>query len=71
VASATGLTAPKLSGNSIDELYQAESGMLQTQRLISLFQLPVSYALSPAVKDWSQERDGARHLENVWLGSKP
>ena len=71
VASATGLAAPKLSGNSIDELYQAESGMLQTQRLISLFQLPVSYALSPAVKDWSQERDGARHLENVWLGSKP
>lgn len=71
MASATGLAAPKLSGNSIDELYQAESGMLQTQRLISLFQLPVSYALSPVVKDWSQQPDGARHLENVWLGSKP
>jgi peptide/nickel transport system substrate-binding protein len=71
VASATGLATPKLSGASVDELYQAESAMLQTQRLVSLFQLPVSYALSPAVKDWSQERDGARHLENVWLGSKP
>jgi ABC-type transport system substrate-binding protein len=71
VASATGLPASKLIGNSVDELYQAESGMLQTQRLIALFQLPVSYALSPTLKDWSQERDGSRHLENVWLGSKP
>jgi peptide/nickel transport system substrate-binding protein len=70
-ASATGLPAPKINGDSVDELYQAENGMLQTQRLIALFQLPVSYALSPAVKDWSQERDGSRHLENLWLGSKP
>jgi peptide/nickel transport system substrate-binding protein len=70
-ASETGLLAPKLSGDSVDELYQAESGMLQSQRLIALFQLPVSYALSPAVRDWNQERDGSRHLENVWLGSKP
>jgi peptide/nickel transport system substrate-binding protein len=70
-ASETGLLAPKLSGDSVDELYQAESGMLQSQRLIALFQLPVSYALSPAVRDWNQERDGSRHLENVWLGSRP
>jgi ABC-type transport system substrate-binding protein len=67
----TGVPAPKLTGNSVDDLYQAESGMLQSQRLIALFQLPVSYALSPAVRDWGQERDGSRHLENVWLGSKP
>ncbi len=65
------MPAPKLSGNSVDDLYQGESWMLQAQRLIPLFQLPVSYALSPTVQDWSQDRDGSRHLENVWLGSKP
>jgi ABC-type transport system substrate-binding protein len=70
-ASATGVPAPKLSGRSVDELYQSESGMMQSQRLIALFQLPVTYALGPTVKDWSPERAGARHLENVWLGSKP
>jgi peptide/nickel transport system substrate-binding protein len=69
-AAANGMAAPKLSGNSADDLYQGESGMLQAQRLIPLFQLPVSYALSPAVKDWDQDRDGSRHLENVWLGNK-
>ena len=70
-AAASGMPAPKLSGDSADDLYRGESAMLQAQRLIPLFQLPVSYALSPAVKDWNQDRDGSRHLENVWLGSKP
>lgn len=70
-AVATGLPAPTLSGNSANDLYQGESGMLQAQRLIPLFQLPVSCTLSPTVKEWSQDRDGSRHLENVWLGSKP
>jgi MarR-like DNA-binding transcriptional regulator SgrR of sgrS sRNA len=71
IAASAGLTAPKFTGNSAEDLYQAESGMLQAQRIIPLFQLPVSYALSPAVKDWSQDRDGGEHLENVWVGSKP
>jgi ABC-type transport system substrate-binding protein len=71
VASATNLVMPKFSGNSIDELYRAESGLLQTQRMIPLFHLPVSYALTATVKDWSQDRDGARHLESTWLGSRP
>jgi len=65
------LAAPKVNGEGVDELYRAESALLQTQRMIPLFQLPVSYALSPAVKDWSEDRDGGRHLESVWLGSKP
>lgn len=70
-ATAAGLTAPKFSGSSVQELYQAENALLQAQKIIPLFQLPVAYALSPAVKDWRQDRDGTVHLENVWLGSKP
>ena len=71
MAASTGLTAPKLTGNSADDLYRAESEILRTQRIIPLFQLPVSYALSPAVKDWSQDRDGSEYLEDVWMGSRP
>jgi hypothetical protein len=67
----TGLLAPKINGASVDDLYQAESAMLQTQKVIPLFQLPASYALSGAVKDWSEYRDGSVHLDSVWLGSKP
>src|SRR5579864_7734611 len=70
-ATAAGLTAPKFSGSSVQELYQAENGLLQAQKIIPLFQLPVVYALSPAVKDWRQDRDGTVHLENAWLGNKP
>jgi hypothetical protein len=71
VAASVGLAAPKFPGNSAEDLYQVESTMLRAQRIIPLFHLPVGYALSPAVKDWTQDRDGSEHLENVWIGSKP
>jgi len=70
-AMAAGLAEPKFSGTSVDNLYQAENGLLQAQKLIPLFQLPVAYALSPSLKNWRQDRDGTVHLENVWLESKP
>jgi peptide/nickel transport system substrate-binding protein len=71
IAATIGVAAPRLNGNSVDDLYQSENAMLQTQRLVPLFQLPVAYALNPTVHEWSQDRDGSWHLENVWLGSKP
>jgi ABC-type transport system substrate-binding protein len=71
VAMNTGLLDPKIGGGSVDDLYRAENAMLQTQKVIPLFQLPASYALSVAVKDWSEDRDGSVHLDNVWLGGKP
>ena len=70
-ASIVGTPPPKLSGSSADDLYQAENSILQTQRVIPLFQLPTSTALSVAVKDWDEDRDGTLHLDNIWLGSKP
>jgi len=70
-ASAVGAPLPKISGSSADDLYQAENNIVQTQRVIPLFQLPTSFALSIAVKDWDESRDGTLHLDNVWLGGKP
>jgi ABC-type transport system substrate-binding protein len=69
IAATLGLPAPKFGTGSTDELHQAESSLLQTQKLIPLFQLPVSYALNTSVQDWDQDLDGSWHLDNAWLGS--
>jgi ABC-type transport system substrate-binding protein len=69
VAAIMGTPTPKPGSGSTEDLYQAENAMLQTQRLIPLFQLPASYALNSSVQDWDQDRDGRWHLEDVWLGS--
>jgi len=60
-------------GTSVEDLYQAEEVTYwQAQRLIPLFQLPVSYALNPAVRGSSMSPDGDWHLAGVWLEkSKP
>ncbi len=66
------IPAAKTGGTSVEDLYQAESNILQAQRLIPLFQLPVSYALNPAVQGSSMSPDGDWHLAGVWLEkSKP
>ena len=70
-AASTGLLATKVAGNSVADLYKTEDAMLQTQKVIPLFQLPTSYALSGAVKDWTEDRDGSVHFDSVWLGNKP
>jgi peptide/nickel transport system substrate-binding protein len=70
-ATASGMIPPKMSGSSVDDLYQTENAILQTQKIVPLFQLPASYAHGLAVQDWSEDRDGILHLDDVWLGSKP
>ena len=67
-AAATGMAQPKMTENSTEDLYQAESAMLQTQRTIPLLHLPVSYAVGPLVKAFRLGRDGRWQLPDVWLG---
>jgi len=72
VAATLGMAAPKFGNGSADDLYQAESSLLQTQRFIPLFQLPVSYALNTSVQDWDQNQDGSWHPDVAWLeNSRP
>jgi len=70
VAGVAGLPVPRFSVGSADDVYQAENAMLQTQRVIPLFQLPACYVLTPSVHDASQSRAGDWHLEDVWLEIK-
>jgi len=72
VASAAGLPVPKNEGGSVEDLYAAEQAMLATQRIIPLFHLPVTYAASASLKNWTLRPDGSWNLADAWLrNSKP
>jgi peptide/nickel transport system substrate-binding protein len=65
-AAQLGLAEPKLDNTTAQALYQAESSLLQGQRIIPLFHVPVVYGLSPKLKGWSARRDGSWRLTDVW-----
>jgi len=69
VASVAGLPAPKNEGGSVEDLYAAEQAMLATQRIIPLFHLPVTYAASSSLKNWTLQSDGSWNLADAWLGN--
>jgi peptide/nickel transport system substrate-binding protein len=58
-------------GDSVDDLFKSESTELAKQQTIPLFYLPGTYALSPAVENWGQHRDGMIDFEDLWMGSRP
>ncbi len=75
-----GLPQPALTltpgSNSLDDLYQAERGLLAGYAVIPLFHLPVASTASARVHDWGRLGDwnGSElsladvWLDNVWLG---
>lgn len=67
LASDSGLPRPAIPSDSPDALYQAETAMLQSRRIVPLVYLPVSYAISSAVRNWSATRDGTWRLDDVWF----
>ena len=69
VAGLVGASTGKTRSGSVEELYAAEQSLLATQRLIPLFHLPVSYAASANLKNWTPRSDGTWSLADSWLGS--
>jgi len=67
LAATLGLPQPKFITNSIDDLYSAESSLLQSKRVIPLLHLRSAAAVSELVKGWSEQPDGAWRLADVWL----
>lgn len=63
------LPAPHFLVNSTDDLYHAESTMLQSQRVIPLLHLEAAWAVSKTIKNWEDTRDGTWHLPEVWLAT--
>jgi peptide/nickel transport system substrate-binding protein len=70
LAKSLGLTPPKYNGNSNseDDVYAAENGVLQSQRVIPLLHLRSASAVQATVKDWHKARDGSWNLPGIWLG---
>jgi len=62
-----GISTTASKGASIQDLYATEQNALGKDRVIPLFYLPVSYASSPALRDWNVRADGALDLSNAWL----
>jgi ABC-type transport system substrate-binding protein len=55
---------------SVDDLYGAETKLLQSQRVIPLLHLRTAYGVSNTVKNWRTARDGSWHLANVWIAAE-
>jgi hypothetical protein len=69
-AAGLGLSLPKFVSLSIDDLYNAENKLLQSQRVIPLLHLRTAFAVSNGVKNWRTTRDGSWRLPDVWLGAE-
>ena len=67
VAARLGFSRPNLVSGSIDDLYNVESKLLQSQRVIPLLHLRTAYAVSNDVKNWRTARDGSWRVTNTWL----
>jgi len=71
MSASLGLSPPKFTSSSIDDLYSAESKLLQSQRVIPLLHVRAAYGVAGPVKNWRTPRDGSWRLPNVWLAEKP
>lgn len=52
---------------SVEDLYQAERALLDANRVIPLFHLPVATAAAPRVHSWDPDLLGSWNLADVWL----
>jgi len=69
IAASSGVAGPAKAEGSVDELYSSEQALLAAERIIPLFHLPVFYAASAALKNWSIRPDGSWNLADAWLGN--
>ncbi|MFZ0283659.1 MAG: ABC transporter substrate-binding protein [Terriglobales bacterium] len=70
LTAALGVPTPKINGDSVDDLFVAESALLKSQRVIPLLHLRMAWAVSKTVKDWSKACSGAWRLPDVWLAAE-
>jgi ABC-type transport system substrate-binding protein len=57
------------AGGAVEDLYASEVALLATQRIVPLFHLPVSYAASVTLNNWTLRSDGNWTLADAWLGN--
>lgn len=70
LAASLDLPLPAFRGDSVDDLFAAETGLLRSQRVIPLLHLRRAFAVSNTIRGWSEDPDGAWHLADVWLSTE-
>jgi len=70
LAAKAGMPVPKFADDSSASLYAAEAALLQSRRIIPLLHVRNSLGLGANVKNWTVDRDGTWHPEDVWLGGE-
>jgi peptide/nickel transport system substrate-binding protein len=63
------LPPAKPGAGSVEDLFQAESTALKTQRVIPLFQVPFAFVLGPKVRGLQIAPDGSWNMPDVWLAN--
>ena len=71
LATRLGLPAPAVGKGTIEDLYAAESLLLQSRRVIPLLHLRDAYAVSSKVKGQAVSRDGSWRMCDIWLTENP
>jgi ABC-type transport system substrate-binding protein len=69
LVSMTGLPSPRFAGDSMEDVYATESGILNSRRIIPLLHIRTAYGLGRSMKNWSADPDGVWRLEDVWLSA--
>ena len=69
LGAALGLGQPRYSGGSIEDLFAAESTLLNTGRVVPLLHIRAAAGIGPAVRNWASNRLGIWQLPEVWLGA--
>ena len=67
LASALGLSSPKIAGSAVADLYAAEKALLETHQVIPLLHLKSAVSLRANVHSWNSSPSGEWHIEDVWL----
>jgi ABC-type transport system substrate-binding protein len=70
LAASLGLAPPTFSGDSAEDLYAAESKLLQSQRVIPLLHLRESSGIGTTVRNWGAAPDGEWRLDEIWLAAE-
>jgi ABC-type transport system substrate-binding protein len=69
IAAQAGLSKARSNGAAVEELFAAEQAALASERVVPLFHLPVFYAASASLRDWTLRVDGNLELASAWLGT--
>jgi ABC-type transport system substrate-binding protein len=64
-----GLPAIEAKARSVEQLFASEQSMLASGRMIPLFHLPIAYAATTNLHDWTLTPGGTLNLAGAWLKS--